>query len=287
MEGKRKKRKKFEGMYLETTSMDAWRTLFDVLSELTEDVVINFLSDDDPRTAGMYIQTMDTCNVMLIGVHFSKKEIDKAGHYHCSEDLQAAIKTFSMKRVVRICSSNLDQGSHFVMRLPLMSDFLICERITESDHPPVRSSMFELRLLNLEQMEVESPDKVFSNALVFPSTVFGDIIKTADIGEKQKTDFVRLMCRQDTFTIQSTGDQTKSQQTIQLKDLESGDQCEQAADCSVDLSFSLKYLKYFAKVATMADTVTLFLDRNQPLVMEVNIFNLGKMKLVLASRIED
>ena len=154
---------------------------------------------------------------------------------------------------------------------------------------------FELKLLVIEEVEVEIPD------VEYPCTIrmCSRELKTLANDLYSISDTVSIACSTTEVSFSCAADIGEGSVTFKNKEHSDGlqngvlQQRMQSADVllrctkSSESVYALKYLNFFAKATLLTDTVTIFLAENQPLVVQYELKNTGYLKYYLAPKIED
>jgi proliferating cell nuclear antigen len=139
------------------------------------------------------------------------------------------------------------------------------------------SSKFNLKLLDIDEDLLESPDLDTDIITTFPAVDFQRICRDMgnladDISIFRDGNMLELSCRGD-FADQSTSIE-----------------CPDDIEGRVGNTFSLKYINLFTKATSMCSSVQLLQnsqDDSLPIILRYTIANLGDMKFYLSAKATD
>jgi proliferating cell nuclear antigen len=245
-------------MKLVTIQASAFKSTFEVLKDILNDVNIYFRKD------GMYIITLDTARTSLIDMFLSSDNFEE---YICEQDeVIAGINIANTFKLLKTITNN------DVLTITIdCKEYMNIEIMSE--HKKTNTS-FKLKLLDINESRIEVPEVKMSNITVIPSV-----------------DFQRL-CR-DMSNIGSEIEITRVGNQLKLKcdgDFASQETCIECPESSLNVSglYSLRYLNIFTKATSMCASVQMMQEENNRfLILKYNVANLGELKFYLATKVTE
>jgi proliferating cell nuclear antigen len=245
-------------MKLVTIQASAFKSTFEVLKDILNDVNIYFKKD------GMYIITLDTARTSLIDIYLSSDNFEE---YTCDQDeIIAGINIANTFKLLKTITNN-----------DVLTISINCKEYMNidiaSEHKKT-STAFKLKLLDINESRIEVPDVKMSNITVIPSV-----------------DFQRL-CR-DMSNIGTDIEITRVDNLLKLKcegDFANQETCIECPENSSYMSglYSLRYLNIFTKATSMCASVQIMQEENNRfLILKYNIANLGELKFYLATKVNE
>ena len=245
-------------MKLVTIQASAFKSTFEVLKDILNDVNIYFKKD------GMYIITLDTARTSLIDIYLSSDNFEE---YTCDQDeIIAGINIANTFKLLKTITNN-----------DVLTISINCKEYMNidiaSEHKKT-STAFKLKLLDINESRIEVPDVKMSNITVIPSV-----------------DFQRL-CR-DMSNIGSDIEITRVDNQLKLKcegDFANQETCIECPENSSYMSglYSLRYLNIFTKATSMCASVQIIQETgNRFLILKYNVANLGELKFYLATKVSE
>jgi proliferating cell nuclear antigen len=247
-------------MKFRTIQASALKSAFEVLKDILNDVNLYFTK------TGLQILTLDTARVALVDMFLDSSNFEE---YFCEADIVAGVNVTNMYKLLKFISNNDTLTLEIKSRDYL--DIRIENTVKKTD------TKFQLKLLDINEDQIESPDVKMAVATTMPSI-----------------DFQRI-CR-DMSNLASDLEITRSGQKFIIKCEGDFANQETIMECTDDESFndilsgrySLKYLNLFTKATGMCSSVQIMQEwENRFLVLKYNVANLGELKFYLASRGSD
>lgn len=265
------------------TPPQAAKSIFGALEKLVTDVNMHFTSK------GMSIISMNTSETVLV---YLLLDATKLAKYACRKEHHTvginvpnlykkvhaltpgeAIKFASLTRngtlLWRLETRIEHLNKHIVLDMNTKDIPELVEGLTKQDYPlsvTMRSSDFQN---TIKEVSVFAEDFV-------TITVYANRLAFSGVNESDGASGVIGMDHNTTVSATADGAAAKA---------------ATAADADVVLcedSYALRHLQMFAKaVSSLDETVTLYMNRGQPLFIEVNACDLGVMKVALAPRNRD
>jgi len=225
--------------------------------------------------SGMHFQGLDTAHVSLIDVIIRH---DGFEFFRCDRNMTLGINLTQLSKVMK-CSSNDDaitlKAEESAETLVLVFDSVGNARVSE----------FEMKLMDIEQSQLQIPDLEYHAVVKMPSSEFQRICRDlAAIG-----DSVTISASKEGVKFSTKGDIGNGQ--ITLRQNAAVDEATNAVTIEmqepVTLTFALRYLNFFAKAASVADKVSLSLTNGSPIVVEYQVEDKGHIRYFLAPKIDD
>lgn len=231
--------------------------------------------------SGMSLQAMDTSHVSLVAAQLKSEAFD---HYRCDKSLMLGMNLPNFFKFLK-CAGNDDT-------ITIKANDNECDKITLlfQDKAQVEESMYELKLINLDNEYLGIPDQEYTVDIEMPSSKFSRICRDLN----QIGDNVSISCVKDSVRFSITGDLgTGSVNLTQSHDADKPDEGVSIKMLEpIVLSFSLKYLIQFSKAAPLSPRMKLSLKTDAPLVVSYGIRNddneeIGYMRYYLAPKMDE
>jgi proliferating cell nuclear antigen len=244
-------------MKLVTVQAAAIKSTFEVLKDILNDVNIYF------KPEGMFIVTLDTARTSLIDMFLPSDNFEE---YTCNGNIDCGVNMTNMYKLLKTITVN------DVLIISINSkEFMNIEIHSEQKKT---STKFELKLLDINENQIEVPETEMTVITPIPSVDFQRICRDmSNIGDELEIyrggKSLKLVCKGD-FANQETE--------------------IQCVDESPDLSgtYSLKYMNIFTKATSMCSTVQIMQEeQNRFLILKYNVANLGDLKFYLATKVNE
>ena len=247
-------------MKLKSIQASAIRSAFEVLKDILNDVNVYFDS------SGVRILTLDTAKTALIDLYLNAENFEE---YECHHDVVAGINISNTFKLLKSISNN---------------DTITME-ITANDKMDIKienemknsCTKFKLKLLDIDEDQIEIPDVKMSVITTLPSTDFQRICRDMNNFASE----VNISRSDNNLIVKCEGDFASQETIINCKD-------DQSFKGKIGGLYSLKYLNLFTKATGMCSSVQLMQEEsNRFLVLKYNIANLGEIKFYMATKIEE
>ena len=242
-------------MKLATIQASAFKSCFEVLKDILNDVNIYFKSD------GMYVTTLDTARTSLIDMHLPADNFEE---YECNEEVVAGINISNTFKLLKSIT-NSD-----ILNISIDSkEYMNVEIVSESKNT---NTKFQLKLLDINESQIEVPDIEMSTITTLPSVDFQRLCRDmSNIGTEIE------ITRQGTLmTLKCDGDFANQVTSIS---------CSEESPRISGL-YSLRYLNIFAKGSSMCSSVQVLQEEaNRFLILKYNVASLGELKFYLATKV--
>jgi proliferating cell nuclear antigen len=245
-------------MYFRTIQASAFKSIFEVLKDIINDVNIYFTEK------GVHILTLDTARVTLVHMELGAENFEE---YECPAEVVAGL---NMANVYKLLKSVTHQDTLFV-RIEGRDYMEI-----HIENPEKKSATnFKLKLLDINDDKLEIPEIHMNVVTTMPAVDFQRIAR--DMGNlSAEMDIVR---EGTSLTLSCKGD-FADQKTV----IEFPESVNRTGD-----TFNLKYINLFTKATNMCSSVQLMQDSetaSMPIVFRYTIANLGDLKFYLAPKCE-
>ena len=244
-------------MKFKTIQASALKSAFEVLKDILNDVNVYFTS------SGVQILTLDTARVALVDMFLDAKNFEE---YYCEADMVAGINVTNMFRLLKFISNN--DTLTFEIKSRECLDIRI-ENVTKKS-----DTRFQLKLLDINEDQIEVPDIVMAVTTTMPSIDFQRICRDMN----SLASDLEITRNETQFIIKCEGDFANQETVIE---------CSNDGDFEGELSgkYSLKYLNLFTKATGMCASVQIMQEEgNRFLVLKYNVANLGELKFYLATK---
>jgi len=242
-------------MKLATIQASAFKSCFEVLKDILNDVNIYFKSD------GMYVTTLDTARTSLIDMHLPADNFEE---YECNEEIVAGINISNTFKLLKSIT-NSD-----ILNISIDSkEYMNVEIVSESKNT---NTKFQLKLLDINESQIEVPDIEMSTITTLPSVDFQRLCRDmSNIGTE-----IEITREGTLMTLKCDGDFANQETSIS---------CSEESPRISGL-YSLRYLNIFAKGSSMCSSVQVLQEEaNRFLILKYNVASLGELKFYLATKV--
>ena len=244
-------------MYFKTIQASSFKTIFEVLKDVLNDVNVIFNRD------GIRILTLDTARAALIDLTLAADNFEE---YSCDDEITAGVNMANMFKLLKTIGNN-DTLEVRVDNTEFM-DILVRNSEKKS------KTAFKLKLLDINDDRIDIPNVNIEVVTVMPSVDFQRICRdmgnlSNDVSISRSGKLLKISCEGD-FANQDT--------------------VIECSDESVDTNgkYSLKYLNIFTKATSMCSNMRLLQNtENNFLILSYNVANLGQLQFYLASKVSD
>ena len=244
-------------MKFKTIQASALKSAFEVLKDILNDVNVYFTAK------GVQILTLDTARVALVDMFLDAKNFEE---YYCEADMVAGINVTNMFKLLKFISNN------DTLTVEINSREFLSIRI---ENAAKRSdTSFKLKLLDINEDQIEVPDIVMAVVTTMPSIDFQRICRDMN---NIATD-LEIKRNKTHFTIKCEGDFASQETALECVD-------DGTFDGELKGRYSLKYLNLFTKATGMCATVQIMQEEDSRfMVLKYNVANLGELKFYLATK---
>lgn len=229
----------------------------------------------DCSQAGISLQAMDSSHVSLVALLMGSDGFEK---YRCDRPISLGINIASMTKIMK-CANNNDAVT---LRAEDDGNTVV---FTFESPDQEKVSEFEMNLMDIDSEHLGIPDREHTATVKMPASEFHSVCRDlSTIGET-----VTIAVTKEGVQFTASGDTGKG--TITHRNNSSVDDESQQVVINVSeeltLSFALRYLNFFTKATGLADSVTLSMTADMPLVVEYRIEEMGYIRYFLAPKIDD
>jgi len=244
-------------MKFKTIQASAFKSAFEVLKDILNDVNMYFT----PK--GVQVLTLDTARVALVDMFLVAENFEE---YTCESNIIAGVNVTNMFKLLKFISNNDTLTVEINSRECL--DILIENTTKRSE------TRFQLKLLDINEDQIEVPDIVMNVITTMPSVDFQRICRDMN---NLATD-LEIKRNSTHFVIKCEGDFASQETSLECVN-------EEVFDGEIKGRYSLKYLNLFTKATGMCATVQIMQeDENRFMVLKYNVANLGELKFYLATK---
>jgi proliferating cell nuclear antigen len=245
-------------MRLTTIQASAFKSTFEVLKDILNDVNIYFKPD------GMYVITLDTARTSLIDMFLSADNFEE---YVCEQDeVIAGINISNTFKLLKTITNNdvlkIEINSKEYMNIEIISDV------------KKTKTKFQLKLLDINESRIEVPEVSMTSVTTLPSADFQRLCRDmSNIG----TD-IEITRVDDKLHLKCEGDFANQETSIDCPD----------KSPKISGVYSLRYMNIFTKATSMCSSVQIMQEEsNRFLVLKYNVANLGDLKFYLATKVSE
>ena len=247
-------------MKLKTVQASSFKSLFEVLKDVLNDVNIIF------DTKGVTILTLDTARISLIDLHLSAENFEE---YECEQQVLAGINILNTFKLFKTISNNDTLEISITDRDMMNIHIQNAEKKTDTK--------FQLKLLDINDDQIVLPNIQTSVITTMPSIDFQRACRDMNNLASE----VVITRKPSKFIISCQGDFANQETTIDIDETTS-------TDFKLSGVYSLKYLNIFTKATGMCSNVQILQeDDNRFLILKYNVANLGDLKFFLAKKADD
>ena len=207
----------------------------------------------DCNTTGICLQAMDSSHVALVSLLLKSNAFES---FRCERNLSLGINIGSMSKILK-CASNDDaitiRADDNVDTVSFVFESPKQDRVCE----------YEMKLMDLDAEHLGIPDTEYACVIKMPSGEFSRIVRDLSV----LGDSVMISCTKGSVKFSAKGDLGNG--NIRLNHNANVDKEEEAVTIDlrgpVNLSFSLRYLNFFIKAATLSSQVSLSMSDDVPL----------------------
>ncbi|KAJ2380572.1 hypothetical protein GGI23_007766 [Coemansia sp. RSA 2559] len=247
------------------------KKIIEAIKELVDEANFDFTE------SGIRLQAMDKSHVALSFLHLRD---DGFVEYRCDRSQTLGINLGSFGKILK-CAANDDQ-----VHIKATTDDAETLMVSFESSGKDRISEFNLKLMDIDIDTVDVPDMDYQATVTMSSQEFARIVRDlSSIG-----DAVTIDATKQGVKFSASGDDGNG--SILLKHQKLIDD-EGSSSTSVEItepvshSLALKYLSNFAKAAPLAESVTINLIEEAPVMFEFKISDIGHIRFYLAPQIEE
>ena len=142
------------------------------------------------------------------------------------------------------------------------------------------STVFYLKMLDIDEEEINIPDIELDSVITMPSNDFQRMCRDM----QNISDQIVLTSSEYMLKLECHGD-FASQETL-IGEANHGLSFSKCEKNAISGKFSLKYINLFTKSTNLSNTVEIYLKKDFPLMLKYNVANLGNLMFCLAPTID-
>jgi proliferating cell nuclear antigen len=245
---------------LKTIQANAFRTVFEVLKDIINDVNLVFRPD------GLVVVTLDTARVTLVHLVMPAENFEE---YHCEGEHTAGLNVSNTYKLLKSVT-NTD-----TLSMNIDDSYLLHIHIENSAKKS--STSFEFKLLDINDDMLSIPEIDMNILTTIPSIDFQRVAR--DMNNIAQD--IRITRKKHTLELECEGGFANQRTIIEC--------VEPGADKALGNVFSLKYINMFTRATSLCASVQLMQhgdDDNMPIVFRYTVANLGELKFYLAPKVE-
>ena len=245
---------------LKTIQASAFRTVFEVLKDIINDVNLIF------RPEGLTIVTLDTARVTLVHLFMPAENFEE---YHCDQEQTAGLNVSNTYKLLKSVT-NTD-----TLTMNIDDTYLL--RIHIENAAKKSSTSFDFKLLDINDDMLSVPEIEMNILTTIPSVDFQRV--TRDMNNLAND--IRITRTLNTLELECEGGFASQKTVIEC--------VEPGSNKPLGNLFSLKYINMFTRATSLCASVQLLQhddDENMPIVFRYTVANLGELKFYLAPKVD-
>lgn len=245
---------------LKTIQANAFRTVFEVLKDIINDVNLIFRPD------GLMVVTLDTARVTLVHMFMPAENFEE---YTCDQECIAGLNVANTYKLLKSVT-NTD-----TLSMTIDEQYLLHIKIENSTKRSCTS--FDFKLLDINDDMLSVPEIEMTVLTTIPSVDFQRV--TRDMHNLAQD--IHIKRTHGTLELECEGGFASQKTVIEC--------VEPGPVKPVGNIFSLKYINMFTRATSLCASVQLMQhaeDDNMPIVFRYSVANLGELKFYLAPKAE-
>jgi len=246
-----------------------FKRVIDAMKDLVTDASFDF-SD-----AGLSMQAMDSSHVSLCFMNLTAEGFER---YRCDRNLSLGLSLANLGKILK-CAGTEDTLTLKAIDEPdtlsLMFENKTQDKIMD----------FEMKLMDIDEENLGIPDQEYKCKITMDCNEFARIIR--DLSALGDT--CNIACTKDGVKFSVEGDVGNANITIKpTKTVDKEEGTSITMKEPVELTFALRYLKFFTQAAPLSSKVSLSMSEDIPLLTEFQLGdNAGSLKYYLAPKIDE
>lgn len=230
------------------------------------------------KKGGMKIMAIDTTKNVLIHL---KLDSDNFTKFKCRKKrLVLGVNLSYFHKLIK----TMDKDDNLTLYVD--NDDLNYLKIKIDNPEEKKDSVFELKLLDLNETELSIPDITFDAVIKMSSAEFHKICREMN----QIADHVEIKCLNNKVIFTCKGDYAKRITTYHAGDLANGgdgisikiaNNNKNSAPIIIQGIYDLKNLVMFSKCASLCNEIEIFMKNDYPIVIKYTVATLGRILLCL------
>lgn len=247
-------------VHLKTIQASAFRTIFEVLKDIMNDINIVFRPD------GILIVSLDTARVTLVYVYMPAENFEE---YVCKSECVAGVNVSNTYKLLKSIT-NTD-----TLTMSIDDQYLL--NINIENTAKKSNTTFQFKLLDINDDMLSVPEIDMSILTTIPSVDFQRITRDMyNLGQE-----ITIQRSQNMIEFSCEGGFANQKTVIEC--------IEPGPVRKLGNTFSLKYINMFTRATSLCSSVQIMQhasDENMPIVFRYSIANLGELKFYLAPKVE-
>ncbi len=253
-------------VYIKSVQAGVIRTLFEVLKDIIHDTNL-IIGDDFVKLA-----TMDGARCSLV---YLKLRAESFEEFKCTDTTHIGLNMASMYKLVRAC------GTHDTIVLYVLHESPNELGIRIENAEKNSRTDFKLKLLDINDREISMPDLEFDSVVTLPSVMFQRLCRDM----MSLSPNMVITSRPKSMSFSCEGD--FASQTTVIGETDDGLVMESNHEDDISSKYSLKYLTLFCKSSSLCNTVSIFIKKEHPLIVQYSVAGLGDLKFMLSPLLDD
>lgn len=245
---------------LKTIQASAFRTVFEVLKDIINDVNLIFRPD------GILIVTLDIARVTLVHLFMPAENFEE---YICDQECTAGLNISNTYKLLKSVS-NTD-----TLSMNIDNNYILNIRV---ENVAKRSfTAFQFKLLDINDDMLSIPEIEMDVLTTIPSIDFQRIARDMH----NLSNDIRITRTKNSLELECEGSFANQKTIIEC--------VENGPESPVGNLFSLKYINMFTKATSLCASIQIMQhseDENMPIVFRYAVASLGELKFYLAPKVE-
>ena len=245
---------------LKTIQASAFRTVFEVLKDIINDINLVFRPD------GLLVVTLDTARVTLVHMFMPAENFEE---YTCDRECTAGLNVSNTYKLLKSVT-NTD-----TLTMSIDDQYLL--NIQVENIAKKSCTSFQFRLLDINDEMLSVPEIEMNILTTIPSVDFQRIVRDMhNLGSD-------IIIQRSRGTLELSCEGGFANQKTVIECVETG------PTRTLGNVFSLKYINMFTRATSLCSSVQIMqhaTDENMPIVFRYSIANLGELKFYLAPKVE-
>jgi proliferating cell nuclear antigen len=249
------------------------RSLIDALSSILCDVNLRFKPGE-----GVIITDLDFSRVAMV---HCRLEAEKFEVFEADKEYTVGLYVQHLNSILRMCAAN--DTLSFYVEDESSTEFVIEVRNAETQ----QISVYKMFMMDVDEDNLTLPERDFQAVTYMPAQELQRIFRDM----MQISDAVTIRSTRTRLIFEARGDYCSAQrQFLKSEQSQSPQEAAGASSSSQDETteaqgtFVLKYLKLFAKAASVSNFCEIYLKDNFPIVLKYDVASLGTLHFCLAPR---
>jgi proliferating cell nuclear antigen len=244
-------------MDLKTIQANSFKSIFEVLKDILNDVNIYFNHDD------ISIRTLDTARAALVDLKLDAENFEE---YKCKNECVAGINITNSFKLLKPITNN---DTLSISYNPEYLSFKIENELKKL------KTQFSLKLLEIDEDKIQIPEIETKVTTVMNSSEFQRICRDMTNISNEIT----ITRENDQIIFECEGDFANQRTCIECVDNEN-------FTGKLSGTYSLKYINLFTKSTGLCSSVQIMMEEDMRfLILKYNVANLGELKFYLATKV--